>query len=153
MDDLLQDILIKSYQHIGDLKKEGSIKSWLFQIANRSIIDFYRKQGRASELHETDLWYEEDEQSVQSELSQCIEPFIKALPTEQAELLQHIDLEGESQKAYAENLGISYSTLKSRVQQGRKDLKALFDDCCKYKLDAAGNLMEYDSKGGNCSKC
>lgn len=153
VDDLLQDILIKSYQRIGDLKKESSIKSWLFQIANHTIIDFYRKQGRINGVKEEDLWYEQDVKTVQNELSHCIEPFIQALPAEQAELLKLIDLEGYSQKAYAEEKGIAYSTLKSRVHQGRKALRGLFDDCCQYELDAAGNLLEYQSKGGSCKGC
>lgn len=155
VDDLLQDILIKSYKHIGDLKKESSVKSWLFQIANRSIIDFYRKQGRISNVSEDDLWYGKDERSVQMELSHCIEPFIKALPSEQAELLTLVDLEGQSQKAYAEAKGMSYSTLKSRVQQSRKALRALFDDCCQYEQDASGNLLEYNPKtqSRDCKDC
>ena len=39
-----------------------------------------------------------------------------ALPEESVRLLKAIDIEGESQKEYAERVGIKYSTLKSQVK-------------------------------------
>jgi len=81
VEDLLQDILIKTYNNIDGLKKAESIKPWLFQIANRTAIDFYRKKGRLSEIGAEDLWYSESEYDVKADLSHCIEPFLKALPS------------------------------------------------------------------------
>jgi RNA polymerase sigma-70 factor (ECF subfamily) len=54
------------------------------------------------------------------------------------------DINGESQKALAESMGISYSTLKSRVQKARMELRSVFDECCRMNLDAQGNLMDYE---------
>lgn len=152
VDDVLQDILIKTHKNMGQIRSKDSIKSWLFQVANNSIIDFYRRAGRRKELKEDDLWFGEDEADIKVELSHCIEPFIHSLPEKSAELLTAIDINGESQKEYAESLGISYSTLKSRVQKARTDLRGLFDDCCHMKLDAQGNLMDYERKEG-CGDC
>ena len=153
IDDLLQDILIKTHKNLPFVKSGKSIKSWLFQIANHSIIDFYRKRGRTQSVSADDLWYEEDNQAVQRELSGCIEPFIKALPPEASELLTEIDLKGRSQKDYARSLGISYSTLKSRVQKDRKQLRALFEDCCNFSRDQHGAIIDFDPKSGNCENC
>jgi len=41
VDDLLQEILIKTYSNLSTVKDQTSIKAWLFQIANHTIIDFY----------------------------------------------------------------------------------------------------------------
>ncbi|WP_299789411.1 RNA polymerase sigma factor SigZ [uncultured Shewanella sp.] len=153
VDDLLQEILIKTHNSMDDLKKGESIKSWLFQIANRTTIDFYRKNGRLNEIDSEDLWYGESEYDVKTDLSHCIEPFLKALPEEVAELLRSVDLGERSQKAYAQELGISYSTLKSRVQKGRSELQALFEDCCHYSLDKQGNLIDFEQKSDSCKKC
>jgi RNA polymerase sigma-70 factor, ECF subfamily len=154
VDDLLQEIILKTYSSLDTLKEEDSIKPWLFQIANRTIIDFYRKSSRHNnDLNTEDLWYGDNEHDVKTELSNCITPFIKALPADMAELINAIEIEGKSQKAYAEELGVSYSTLKSRVQKGRKELRTLFDECCHYSLDKFGNLIDFDKKSDNCRNC
>lgn len=162
-EDLLQEILIKTHQNIHTLQDQQSIKPWLFQIANRTIIDYYRKQAAASNnVQAEDLWYGDLESSesnqVQAELSQCIEPFIAALPDTSASLLDAIDLKGVSQKELAKELDVSYSTLKSRVQKARKELKDLFDDCCHLELDKSGTPIDYIPKKPlqyqpNCKKC
>ena len=88
-----------------------------------------------------------------ADLSHCIEPFLKVLPEELADLLRSIDLEGKSQKAYAQEMGISYSTLKSRVQKGRSELRGLFEGCCHYSLDKQGNIIDFEQKSDKCNKC
>lgn len=128
-----------------------------------TFIDYYRKQAKSSNnVQAEDLWYGELESSesnqVQAELSQCIQPFITALPDSSAVLLDAIDLKGASQKELAEELGISYSTLKSRVQKARKELKGLFDDCCHLELDKSGAAIDYIpikplQYQQNCKKC
>ena len=60
VDDLLQEILIKTYQNLDKIQDTSSVKSWLFQLANHTIIDFYRKharQQRDSQIDAEDLWF------------------------------------------------------------------------------------------------
>ncbi len=149
VEDLLQDILIKTYNNLDAVKTQKSVKSWLFQIANNTIIDYYRKQGRARTVTIEDLLPHEDSPENKIDLSNCISPFINALPDEHASLLTAIDLNNQSQKQYAEQLGVSYSTLKSRVQKSRGLLKKVFDDCCHFKIDKIGNVYDYDVKTKN----
>ena len=154
VDDLLQDILLKSFVNLANLKEAESVKAWLFQIANHSVIDFYRKNGRSNEALK--LISEDDESlenTVKAELSHCISPFINALPEAQSRLLKAIELESVSQKTYAEQIGIPYSTLKSQVKKARSELKVLFDQCCHYQQDTFGNLIEYEKKSGHCDAC
>ena len=153
VDDLLQEILIKTHQSLHTLRSESSIKAWLYQMANRVIIDFYRRRARTRDLERGDLWYDEDAVDVQQSLVRCVEPFVRALPAESAELLATIDLDGQSQKDEALRRGISYSTLKSRVQKGRQELRALFEKCCHLTLDQHGNVIEYSPKSGHCDPC
>lgn len=158
VDDLLQDILIKTHQNLAQVRSQDSVKSWLYQIANHSIIDFYRRNKTFSELHQEEslseaMWLEEQERDIKREISGCVQPFIQALSEQDSELLTAIDIHGESQREYAENLGISYSTLKSKVQKARRELRSVFDDCCQMQLDTKGNLMGYDSKKPSCNKC
>jgi RNA polymerase sigma-70 factor (ECF subfamily) len=154
VEDLLQEVLIKTHNGFQAVSDESKIKPWLFQIANNTIIDFYRKNSKRQEVTSDDLWHQEqDEAQLISELSHCLLPFIKQLPEQDAELLIAIEIDAVSQKDYAMNKGINYSTLKSRVKQSRKKLLDVFHSCCDFSVDSQGNLMEYASKSGNCNRC
>ncbi len=153
VDELLQDILLKSYRSLATLDSQDSIKSWVFQIAHNVIVDFYRKKGKANNIKADDLWYEEESPDIKQDLIGCIAPFINGLPADMAELLTEIDLNNVKQKDYAASKGISYSTLKSRVQKGRAQLRSLFEDCCHLSLDKDGNIIDYQQKENNCNRC
>lgn len=156
VEDLLQEILIKTHEKLSSLRSDHSIKSWLFQIAKHSIIDYYRRNGRQSagpvpaieELPDKQL-----EENAGEELSRCVEPFVKALPKEAEELLTAIDLKGIPQKEYARKLGINYSTLKSKVQKSRIALRDIFEECCHLSLGSKGEIVDYQSKSGDCRNC
>lgn len=152
VEDLLQEILIKTYQNLSKVQDDKKIKSWLFQIANNSIIDFYRKRGRSVQLTGDDLWYAWEGGDVYQQLSQCILPFIKGLPDDEAELLIAIELEGVSQKEYAAQQGVKYSTLKSRVKKSRQHLYGLFSHCCDFSINSRGELTEFTWRS-KCSTC
>lgn len=160
VEDILQDILIKIHRNIHSLKEDTSLKSWIYQISKNAVIDFYRKNGTSRQLHADDFWLSEqqscDEDMTASEhmLAKCVEPFIQALPKDNADLLMAIYINNQSQKAYAEQYNISYSTLKSRVQCARKQLYKLFHDCCEFSVDIHGNIIDCTHRDKNiCSNC
>ncbi|MEM9632976.1 MAG: RNA polymerase sigma factor SigZ [Pseudomonadota bacterium] len=153
VEELLQDILLKTHTNIGKLGKDDSLKAWLFQVANNATIDFYRKKAKAKAVAPDGLWFSDLGDEETHDLDQCIEPFIDALPDDMSSLLRKIELEGVSQKQYAQDLGISYSTLKSRVQKARSRLREVYEGCCHFSLDAQGNIVGYQSKSDDCGKC
>ncbi len=153
VDDLLQEILIKVFAGLPKLEDTSKVHSWLFQITHRTIIDHYRSNSRSKDIHPDDLWYEDSSPEVRRDLERCVEPFIAALPDETAQLLKAVDIEGQSQKAYAQEQGLSYSTLKSRVQSGRNALRAVFEQCCHLTLDTRGNIADFDPKSNACDNC
>jgi len=146
VEDLLQDILIKTYNNLGTVKDQTSVKSWLFQIANHTIVDFYRAKARQQKLSINEHQLVEEPENVKAALSNCLVPFINALPSQNAELLSAIDINNQSQKEYAEQHNISYSTLKSRVQKSREMLKDVFDECCHFHIDKSGSIYDYEQK-------
>ena len=80
VDDLLQEILIKTHQHLGSIHGEKSVKSWLFQVASYTIIDFYRGNARLkmtveNQADQADNWENgTDSETIKQELALCIEP-------------------------------------------------------------------------------
>jgi RNA polymerase sigma-70 factor (ECF subfamily) len=48
---------------------------------------------------------------------------------------------------------LGYTGVKSQVQKGRSDLRALFDKCCSFTLDSSGNLSDFSEKLSSCKNC
>ena len=153
VEDLLQDILLKVHKTASPAKKTGSLKSWLFQIANHAIIDFYRRRSRTAVIAPEDLWFDAPDEDDIRGLEGCVLPFIDALPAETADLLRQIEVAGISQKDYAQQIGVSYSTLKSRVQKARIMLRQVFDDCCDFERDQRGQVVGFVRKSNTCEDC
>ena len=159
VDDLLQEILIKTYRHLNTIEQPDKLPAWLFQVARNMLIDYYRKArvdtvpyGLVEKVMLADGEPEQDEQ-VRQELTACIRPFISQLPEIYREAIESVDLQGASQKELAMELGLSHSAVKSRVQRGRRLLKAMFQECCRYELDARGYLVDYEAKQSSCQRC
>lgn len=150
VDDLLQEILIKTYHNLATIQETKKIKSWLFQVANHTIIDFYRKRGSKAALDGEGLWFDEPQNSITEKLAQCVVPFINQLPAQEAQLLKAIEIDGISQKDYAKQHDINYSTLKSRVQKSRHKLLGVFHQCCSFSIDRWGNVIDYERKKPKC---
>lgn len=148
IEDLMQEIFIKTHKNLHLLNDISKLKSWLFQIANNTIIDFYRARGKQHDIPESFITSNDDEQ-VQQDLIDCLTPFIQRLPEPQRTLLIAVDLENAQQKVLAENMGIHYSTLKSRIQTSRKALRKVFDECCHFEFDAFGRAIDYRRKSCN----
>lgn len=158
VDDLLQEILIKSYQKLDTVQQPSKFQAWLFQITRNTLIDYYRK----SRVDFTDIDIDhlpqlsadtEEYEQTRRELASCIHPFLIQLPDKYREAITLVDLQGTSQKALARELGLSHSAVKSRVQRGRRMLGDLVKDCCRYRLDARGNPIAVEAKTEGCQLC
>lgn len=153
VDDVLQDTLIKTFRNFHTLKSDQKIKPWLFQIANNAMMDHFRRARRDASVVTEYLWYADPDDNSEHAFERCVEPFLDALPDDASDLLRAIELQGMSQKEYATKTGISYSTLKSRVQAGRRQLRSLFDQCCDVAFATDGSILDYNKKPKGCDKC
>lgn len=158
-DELTQELLIKAYNNLSSLQDYDRLDAWLYRIARNVINDYYRKKSTdkenlMAEMDEIVVSIEDDSQQnhIREELSQCVKPFIYELPSKYRQIIIAVDLEGYSQKALADKLGVNYSTIKSQTQRGRSQLKKLFNKCCDFDIDARGNIMGYKPRSKQC-KC
>lgn len=150
-DDILQDVFVRIHANIDTLKEEGSVKSWIYQIARNALIDYYRANKPMEELPESIAAPEVDAGGkAQREIEGCVVRLIKELPELYREALLLSEVEGLTQKETAERLGLSLSGAKSRVQRGRELLKDLLDGCCHFEFDHRGMIVEYKPKGPGC---
>ncbi len=153
-DDILQDVFARIHSRLDSLKDSGKIQSWIYQITRNAIIDFYRTNKKMTELPESLSNIEMDtNEKTRKEISNWLLPMIQSLPENYRQALLLSEIESLPQKEVARKLGLSLPGAKARIQRGRKLLKNVLLDCCSYKFDRKGNVIDYDSKEGTCKDC
>lgn len=148
VDDLVQDILLRMHERAGDLHDEARLPGWAFRIAQSVVADHHRRKrpevpGEADEPIE-------DEGNVNEIVAGWLRPMLALLPAEYEEAVELVDVEGLSQREYAERVGLSLSGAKSRVQRGRRMLEEVVRACCDLEVDARGNVIGYERRNCGC---
>jgi RNA polymerase sigma-70 factor, ECF subfamily len=143
--DILQDVLLKSYQFCSKGKTVLHLKSWLYKITQNTIIDYYKKSNKNLPF-DIDPVFEENEQSLIGEASEYIKSLLKLLPDDYAIPLFMYDLDGIDQKTISEKLNLTLPNTKSRIQRGRVKLKERFLECCIVGFDEKGEMISFDIK-------
>jgi RNA polymerase sigma-70 factor, ECF subfamily len=149
--DLVQEVLLRIHERREQLRDEDRFEAWAFRIARNALTDHYRRHRPSEELPE--LVEPETDRSDRSAeiLGTWLRSRIEKLPESYREALELIELRGLSQREAADQLGVPYSTLKSRVQRGRDLLHADLLSCCAVELDARGRVTDFEPR--SCKPC
>ena len=154
-DDVVAEILLRIHQNVASLDDRELLPNWVFRIARNAVIDEYRRAGRSREQLTPTLSdqviepsVDEDEPAAIRELSACLRPLLKGLSADQRDALEMVDLAGMTQADAAQQVGVSLSGMKSRVQRGRRRLAELLGQCCALVLDSRGVPMDYEPRSG-----
>lgn len=143
-DDISQNVFMKIHANLDTLKDDQKLKSWIYQISRNSIIDYYRKeqfQLKAELPVDLPLEETEDLNEAIKEIASCIRPMVGLLSDNYKQALELTELGSFSQKQLSEQLCISFSGAKSRVQRGREKLKELLLNCCNFEFDRLGKII------------
>jgi RNA polymerase sigma-70 factor (ECF subfamily) len=147
--DIVQDVFLKAFTKFDTLKNKEKLVSWIYQITRNEIISHFRKLKFDTSADTIEVQDYSDD-SLTSELTHCISPFIDSLPEKYKQAIIMADIENVPQKEIAQRLNISYSGAKSRVQRGRELLKSSYDQCCAISTDVYGDVIDYKAK--NCNQ-
>ncbi len=150
-EDILQDVLLKAFRHLHTVNDKGKVRSWMYQITRNAIVDHYRQSGQR-ELNAVNVLDETVEDEIKSGLARCMIPMIKQLSPPYQQALMLSEIEGLTQSEVAQKQKVSLSGAKSRIQRGRKMLKALLLDCCQIELSRQGRVLDFEPKKG-CHDC
>jgi RNA polymerase sigma-70 factor (ECF subfamily) len=166
VDDLVQRVLLQIVKGLGALRDAERLHAWVYRTARNVIVDYYRSpsarrevaSGGAEDLAladgaESQAPAEGDERAALQELAACLTPMIRQLPPAYREAITLADLEGVNQADAAKRAGVSVSGMKSRIQRGRKQLKAVLEECCRVHLDRRGTIVAYDPRSANACGC
>lgn len=151
-DDILQEVFIKIHLNINNIKKQESLKSWIYTIAHNTIMDYFKKQSKVSDTHQI-IRSENDETTNDHSHKDCLIPLINNLPENYRDALLLSEIKGMKQAEVAKQLNISLSGAKSRIQRGRNLLKQGFMDCCNFKLNESGHLYGSNKTKEECKVC
>lgn len=146
VDDLLQEIYMRMLKGLPALREEERFGPWVYRIAQNVLVDHHRRL-RPVLPAPNDTPAELPDEDPALGLAQSLVPFVGLLPQPYREVIQLTELEGMSQKAVAEMLGLSVSGVKSRVQRGRAELRRMLEACCEIAVDSRGHVIDYRPKG------
>jgi RNA polymerase sigma-70 factor (ECF subfamily) len=62
-----------------------------------------------------------------------------------------VDVDGKTHRRVADDLGLSVSGMKSRVQRARGQLRELLEQCCVIGLDRTGAIATVRSATTGCN--
>ena len=141
-DDILQDVFLKILTTIDRLEDSTKLTSWVYQITRNTIADHFRKTHFELNISDFDVAEHEDEEPLYLSLSNCINHKINKLPEKYKLAILLTSFEGYSQITLAENLGITYSGGKSRVQRAKEKLKTLVSGCDNVETDIKGKIID-----------
>ncbi|MGZ9204686.1 MAG: RNA polymerase sigma factor SigZ [Nitrospira sp.] len=168
VDDILQDVFVRVHRQIDSVSNPGRLVSWIYQITRNAIIDHYRTPGRQREIPSglsaeleviddvsegTITTHHGDAAEPRAELAACLRPMIERLSQDYRAAITLVEIDGLTQQAAAERMGLSLSGMKSRVQRGRARLKQMLDDCCLIEYDRRGGVIDYRARTADCDSC
>jgi RNA polymerase sigma-70 factor (ECF subfamily) len=153
-EDLLQEVFLRVHRHLCCSDDWQRPSAWFYQIARNLIVDHYRSRRQLAELTD-DLpaaveFIDETVDDFDAQLALSLRSAMLELPEPYREALICTEFEGLSHQQLADQLGISVSGAKSRVQRARQKLRDLLLACCHFDVDRRGRVLDYYPL---CSSC
>jgi RNA polymerase sigma-70 factor (ECF subfamily) len=165
VDDLVQRVLLRLVKGLESLRDAERLHAWMYRTARNVLVDYYRATGARRETAGGDAGdlaslegpegrETADERAGARELAGCLAPMLRGLSPEYREAVTLADVDGVTQAEAARRAGVSLSGMKSRVQRGRRQLRAALEACCRVDLDRRGGIAGYDpAKTAGCGSC
>ena len=155
-EDLLQETFLRIHGGLEGLRAVDRLVPWVYRVARSVLAD----QARAGQPAAYRVEALEDEPGAAADqpsnlnavVAGWLPEMIAMLPAESREAVRLAEIDGRSQAQVAQELGLSLSGAKSRVQRGRAKLRELLLACCHLDLDRGGNVLDYHRKKG-CPGC
>ncbi|WP_421840090.1 sigma-70 family RNA polymerase sigma factor [Mycobacterium sp.] len=148
-DDITQDVLLRFYENSEHV--DNPIQ-WMYAVARNAAIDYYRRSHHreipagTEAMIELPAEYDPTDNTTAEDLAACLAPLLDTLPAVDKQTLTLTYLQGQTQRQVAQELGISVSGMKSRVQRSRQKLLNAINECCTIILDKRGHPIDMQAK-------
>lgn len=150
VEDVVQDVLMAIASAEARPMRLGA---FAHVLARRTVAEHHRRRARehtrvARLAVEPIDESEEPLSSAERAMADALAMFLEDVTPAYADAVRAVDVHGRKQSELARELGVPLSTVRTRVQRGRQELRALVRRCCEIELDARGRVLACDPRGG-----
>ena len=131
-DDLLQEIYIKIWRNLKNIKNQSAWGTWIYRVTVNTCIDFLRKKKRCNTTQIENVDYERitdsekdiEDKLIESEKLQILQNCIQKL-TEIEKIIVALYLEELKYSEIAEIIGISEKNVSVKISRIKNKMKNL----------------------------
>ncbi len=129
VDDLLQELFVRLWEHRESINPEQPIKAYLFRIAENLVYDTFRRLSKDRRLQDQlfhameEIGADIEKQFFMQEDRQAIEAVIAMLPPKRRQVFTLCKLESKSYEEVSSLLNISLSTVNDHIYKANQFLK------------------------------
>jgi RNA polymerase sigma-70 factor, ECF subfamily len=132
-DDIMQEVQLKIWRHLGSFRAESSFRTWMTSVAVNEARQFYRKEKRFPLVHDCSELPEPASPSesalhacVRGELTERLKAAVERLPAKDEQVVVLHSFQELSLQATAQELQTTIPAVKARVFRAKAALsKAL----------------------------
>lgn len=127
-EDLLQDIFLKVFSHLHDIRNEETFVGWIYRIAVNTCYSYLRR--KKSQLQRT-MPFSEVERTIEGRahessdeiMKKSLDDAIQKLPNKMKSIFLLHDVQGFKHKEISRMLGCSMGTSKSQLFKARMKIR------------------------------
>ena len=126
-EDIAQDTFVRVWDRLADYKPSGNFRAWLARIATNLTIDAMRKRKPVVDIEDLPLVSPEpgpEAAVVSSERAAAVRAALMRLPVQSRTVLVLREYQALSYQEIADALDVPLGTVKSRLNDARRRLKA-----------------------------
>lgn len=149
-EDIVQDVFVKVHTKLDQLREAEKVSSWIYQVTRNAVTDYFR--GTARQLAPVNIDWDSNYNAFNDCVAQCLKMLITTLPEKYRVPLELTELQNKGQYEVAEQLNLTYSAARSRVQRARKLLKKKMDELYLITTDRYGNVLHCEDRIPCCCR-
>lgn len=135
-EEILQAAFVRGLEKGHELRDGERAVAWFFRLLRNAVIDHYRRRaayGRAIErsaAEQPTAAPAPDDDELNAQVCQCVSALLPSLQPSYAELLERVELGGQSVSDAARDLGITAGNAAVRLHRARLALKQALEKSC-----------------------
>jgi RNA polymerase sigma-70 factor (ECF subfamily) len=135
-EDVFQDFALKVVAASDRVVSRQAIKSWLRTVLTNTLNDHFRRL-RARRTAEAELRRspgvenEEANERAAEAICECLHDLLQTLSADYRQVLQRVDLDGETIGEFARSLGISENAVSIRLYRARRAMRQRLKETCE----------------------
>ncbi|GAA3677658.1 sigma-70 family RNA polymerase sigma factor [Lentzea roselyniae] len=130
-EDAVQETWIRAWRHVDRLtESQGSVRGWLMRVVHNVIVDQYRSRAaRPTEIEMPEADPTRDDEHCDEVLNRVVmDKVLEDLPTPHRETVVEVYFADRTAAAAADVLDVPVGTVKSRVHNALRMLRASMPD-------------------------